>query len=346
MQSQLRLHAPAVARRGLSRLQASARAHRAPGEQPAAELRKIMIARNIARLVRLLLSAAVVALVGTGEPLRAETSAGDAASSPERLQSDIAYGPDPQQKLDLCLPASSGAGAHAAVLLIHGGGWAHGDRRGYGGFCRLAAASGIVGISMDYRLADGLEARWPAQLIDAQLAMRWVKVNATRLGIDPTKVCALGDSAGAHLAVFLGVLRTSISGKYADLYKDASPQAACVIDQSGPVNFVGLQNVPRAMLFGAEAARDGALAEMERRASPIFAVGPQAARMLIIHGTQDDLVPLDQAQQLHDALKRSGVAVKFVEYAGGHGLAGQPPDKIMAIERQDIDFILESAVAE
>ena len=65
--------------------------------------------------------------------------------------------------------------------------------------------------NIDYRLADPAlpETRWPAQLIDAQLAVRFPKTNNAQLGIDPARVGAIGDSAGSQLAVFLGVLTTT-----------------------------------------------------------------------------------------------------------------------------------------
>lgn len=296
---------------------------------------------------RIALGWGMLVIAGAGLLARAETSAtpGPIPASQYGQQTDIPYGPEPQQRLDICAPTNRER-SRPAVLLIHGGGWGAGDKRGYtNGLCKKAAARGIVGISIDYRLADGSSARWPVQLIDAQLAMRWVKANAGRLGIDAAKVCALGDSAGGHLAVFLGVLRDDVPGQYSDLYAGVSPQAACIVDQSGPVDLTGSYRFPAGNLFGRGIARD-ALTQREHEASPIFAVGPQTARMLILHGTQDDKVPFAQAQELYDALKRSGVAAKLISYPGGHDLVGLPRDTISAFQRTELDFIAGLSVSD
>src|SRR5579859_2872740 len=79
------------------------------------------------------------------------------------MKTDIAYGPDRAQVLDICEPTHSIAPAPALVML-HGGAWRSGGRKDWFEGCRRAAASGVVGIAVDYRLADGTAAHsWPAQ---------------------------------------------------------------------------------------------------------------------------------------------------------------------------------------
>ena len=78
-------------------------------------------------------------------------------------------------------------------------GWVSGDKAEGARFLAPLVASGrFAGVSAGYRLAD--EARWPAQLHDAQAAVRWVRANAERHGFDPDRVAAWGWSAGGHLA--------------------------------------------------------------------------------------------------------------------------------------------------
>jgi acetyl esterase/lipase len=92
-----------------------------------------------------------------------------------------------------------GARNAPAVLIIHGGGWRQGDRsqlRAYG--LRLGRA-GDVCVATEYRLTP--EAPWPAQIEDVKAAIRWMRANSDKLGLDPARIAVEGNSAGAHLAL-------------------------------------------------------------------------------------------------------------------------------------------------
>ena len=141
--------------------------------------------------------------------------AGPAAAQPSdvEVRSAIPYGPLPAEWGDLYLPAGGGS-ARSAVLLIHGGGWVVGSRADYELIAKSLAQAGMVAFSIDYRLAKAMNpvTHWPAQLVDVQLAVRFLRAHAAEFGIDPARIGALGDSAGGHLAVFLGVLHSIAPG--------------------------------------------------------------------------------------------------------------------------------------
>ena len=112
--------------------------------------------------------------------------------------------------LDLYVPAR-GEASGAAIVYLHGGGWAVGTRRRFGRafvswsptpLDRLAQA-GFVVATADYRLSG--EACFPAQLHDVKAAIRWLRGNAGALEVDPPRVVAWGESAGGHLAVLAGL---------------------------------------------------------------------------------------------------------------------------------------------
>ena len=149
------------------------------------------------------------------------------------VQSNVAYGPLAGETLDLCQPQGA-AGLRPGVILLHGGGWTAGDKSEYSaeytGLCTFLAGQGVVAAAINYRLTP--YNTWPAPLVDAQLAVRYLRANASRLQLDAPRLCSWGDSAGGHLAVFLGVLRTSHSGDQATLDATASPQVACVVDDT------------------------------------------------------------------------------------------------------------------
>src|SRR5689334_18158846 len=90
--------------------------------------------------------------------------------------------------------------------------------------CALLASRGFVAATIEYRLAP--RNHWPAQLVDAQLAVRYLRSQSGALGLDAGRLCAWGESAGGHLAAFLGVLAGVWPGDEAGLYDGASAAGA------------------------------------------------------------------------------------------------------------------------
>jgi pectinesterase len=88
-----------------------------------------------------------------------------------------------------------------AIVCIHGGGWAKGTRQSMGKVARTLAYNGYVTATIDYRLSG--VAGFPAQIEDCKAAVRWLKMNADRYGIDASRIGATGHSAGGHLAALL-----------------------------------------------------------------------------------------------------------------------------------------------
>jgi acetyl esterase/lipase len=238
------------------------------------------------------------------------------------VRSDIAYGPDRQEVLDICAPKNRDKAPIPALVMLHGGAWHSGGRKDWFQTCRRAADSGVVGIEIDYRLVDGTATHsWPAQLVDAQLAMRWVRAHAADYGIDPNRICAIGDSAGGHLAVFLAALDHIAAGDHAGLLPDVSPQADCAVDWFGPVDFSGFltrSSMMRTMFVGVKPAD---YAAAERGASPLAAIGPHTAPILIAHGADDRMVNISQSRTLQDALNRDGIPNRLTIFQGGHEFA-------------------------
>lgn len=267
-----------------------------------------------------------------------------ATSVPVGVQHDVAYGPLPDEKLDLCEPKST-AGTHPGVILIHGGGWHSGDKSGFEPVCTYLAGQGFVATTINYRL--GPAHHWPAQVVDAQLAVRWMRAHAASLDLDPTRLCSYGSSAGAHLAVFLGVLHTIHAGDEANLYTDHSPAATCVVDEFGPVDLADLngsnatptpaQQQALSALFGSATPQSDPA--IYRDASPIIDVSAQSAPTLIVQGTQDTTVPPAQSQELQSALQRAGVSVQYLAYPGGHGFSGLSTEQVRAITLQTVQYL-------
>jgi acetyl esterase/lipase len=98
-----------------------------------------------------------------------------------------------------------------AVVYYHGGGWVVGDLDSHDASCRLlAAVSGCLVVSVDYRLAP--EHPFPAAVDDSLTAYRWVHQHAAELGFEPGRVGVMGDSAGGNLAAVVALEARSGSG--------------------------------------------------------------------------------------------------------------------------------------
>lgn len=123
---------------------------------------------------------------------------------------DCAYGPHPRNRLDL-YREGEGGGPRPVLLFVHGGGFLVGDKggdgNGNGGWAnahlgRWAAANGMLGAVMNYRLAPG--ETWPAGAEDVAAAVTWLQEHAAEHGGDPERIVLLGTSAGSvHIAGFL-----------------------------------------------------------------------------------------------------------------------------------------------
>lgn len=118
---------------------------------------------------------------------------------------ELAYGGDPKQRLDLMVPAGAAADGDGAPLLffVHGGGWSIGDK-GMGGATKGPWANrlGWAYVSANYRLLPQVTVE--QQAADLANALAWLRANARARGLDPDRIVLMGHSAGAHLVALLG----------------------------------------------------------------------------------------------------------------------------------------------
>ena len=236
-----------------------------------------------------------------------------------------------QLHLDVYQPVQQGSGLRPAVILIHGGGWTDFDKSTMRGMGQFLARSGLVAFSVDYRLFNGKDNLWPAQLDDVQRAVRWVRANAAKYGVSPDHLGAFGHSAGAQLAALLGMEDTRDNSDPALAKYPSRVQA--VVDVSGPTDFTtesGAEDTAfLARFFGGDYAKRP---EVWRDASPADHVSKQDASFLIVHGTRDDNVPIAQAQELFEKLQAAGVPVAFIKVDDAHTFRTPEARRQLAIE--------------
>lgn len=235
------------------------------------------------------------------------------------------------QVLDLFLPAE-GEGPFPTLLYIHGGGFALGDKRD-GHLKKLLECldRGWALAAIEYRLSG--EALFPAAVQDCRSATRYLRANAEKYHLDPTRFAAMGGSAGGNLSAMLAA-----AAKAADLDDPACPHnalscAVCAaVDWFGPTDFTVMDQQAREngfsfcdhdMPHSAESCYLGKpLPECDQaqvqRANPIHYLDSDMAPILIEHGSNDHLVPPAQSLLLYDAiLQKLGAG-----YADYHVLDG------------------------
>ena len=276
-----------------------------------------------------LLAVSVVLLLGSSV----------AADEPYEIEvhEEIAYGIGGDQRLYLDIAVPVGAdGLRPAVLYIHGGGWAGGKRQDLGGEIRRMAARGYVAATITYRLAP--KSLFPAAVEDAKTAVRYLRANVGEWNIDPERIGAVGFSAGAHLAMMLGVMQNG-DGLDGDSWnsawegQDASVNA--VVSYVGPTNLLSdyppvSQQIVANFIGGAKDEKRDAY----ERASPVTYVDQRDAPMLLFAGTRDQLVPWDQAVQMAQALTEAGIPGRIELCLGqDHGLNSPEIDHAAEIER-------------
>lgn len=213
--------------------------------------------------------------------------------------------------MDIARPSQGGP--FPAVVAIHGGGFTSGDRSAYGVLLGRLAARGYVAATVDYRLAPATQ--FPTALQDVKAALRFLRANAQKYAIDPNRICAIGEAAGANLALLLaltpGVPEFDLGGPHSD----QSSRVACAVAVNALADLARLDpKVPEGAGLPQYLGGDPANAAAEYRlASPISWVTPAAPPILAIHGPRD----ADQSQRLVDALKRAGATADLLSVDPG-----------------------------
>ena len=276
------------------------------------------------RLVRSAMARTLFALPWFAGLLTAPIAVAD-----EPTLSDILYGSvgDIALRLDLYEPTQRRQ-ERPLIIWVHGGAWRSGSKSSVP-IVKLRE-QGFAIASVDYRLSP--VAKFPAQTHDIKSAIRFLRANADRFGVDANLFVLAGSSAGGHLAVLaavsdgvpelsgnLGVVENISSSVQAVVSFYGAGNLQTILSQSTPF---GLDvRIPALQLFlGGQPEHQPTLA---RLASPVEHIDSRDPPLWLFHGDQDPQMPINQSHELVGAYKKVGVPVHFeVVYGGKHGGAG------------------------
>lgn len=203
-----------------------------------------------------------------------------------------------------------------AILFFFGGGWNGGTPVQFEKQCAYLASRGMVAITVEYRVKSRHGVKAVSCFRDAKSAVRWVRVNAGRLGIDPDRIAAGGGSAGGHLAGALGTI-SAFDEPTEDKSVSAVPNALVLFNPAlvlAPVEGYDFGNAKKI------AGLENRLGVPPEQLSPYHNISSNLPPTIIFHGTADKTVPYATAELFAKQARKKGNRVELVPYQGqNHG---------------------------
>jgi len=220
---------------------------------------------------------------------------------PPPADARITYGHDPNQFFDLRAPKDSKL--HPLVINLHGGYWrAKYDLVHTGHLCAALAAKGFVTANLEYRRVGNDGGGWPGTFADIRAAHAFLRQNAKRYSIDPSRIIAAGHSAGGQLALCLAAHEPGIKGVISLAgVSDLQRAFDLHLSNNAVVEFLG--------------GTPGEVPDHYREADPMQLSIPKAGQWLV-HGTADDTVPVAFSRDYAAAKQKKKENAHLLELEG------------------------------
>ena len=193
--------------------------------------------------------------------------------------------------------------------------------------------AGFAVVSINHRAST--EAKFPAQIQDVKAAIRYVRGNASKYGLDTSFIGITGYSSGGHLSSLAGTTNGVKSRKFGKVkvdiegqlgqYTNESSAVNAVVDWFGPIDMSRMErcetykdaNSPEAVIIGGPSAENP---DMVRAMNPMSYIDKKDPMFLVIHGDTDPVVPYCQSEYFSEALKKVGCLEDFITVPNGnHG---------------------------
>lgn len=204
----------------------------------------------------------------------------------------------------------------AAAVFFFGGGWRSGSPSQFAEHCRYLASRGMVAMTADYRVSSRHGTKAIDCVEDGKSAVRWVRANADRLGIDPQRIAAGGGSAGGHVAACTGVV-PGLESAEGDSTISSVPNALILFNPA-----LVLAEVDGKDPFDNErmASLRGRVGDDPKKISPLHHVSAGDPPTIIFHGTGDTTVAYWTAERFAEAMRDAENRCELVGLDGaGHG---------------------------
>ena len=209
-------------------------------------------------------------------------------------------------------PGHRASDRRAAVLFFFGGGWKGGSPGQFLPQSLYLAQRGMVAIPCDYRVSSRHGVIPQDCLRDAKAAIRWARANATRLGIDPDRIVAGGESAGGHLAAAVALVPGFEDGGHTNV--SSMPNALAVFNPA--VVLAPVEGQPGLLsdekIADIRARTDGRPQEI----SPYHFVRAGLPPSILFHGTKDEAVPFPTVELFAKAMIAAGNRCELKAYEG------------------------------
>lgn len=243
------------------------------------------------------------------------------------------------QKMDVFIPGDNANGV--GLFFIHGGGWKGGYRTQWHPVADYYCKKGYTCASAGYRLAPS--AVYPTQIEDVRLAMSVFLERAKQYRFDPSRVAAVGSSAGGHLTAMLAtILADDELGWTPEVrIRDTRPRSVVLYYPATNLHPEDNFDKTKPLIAGLFGRSDEEVAGLYESASPIDRIDGSELAALLIHGDTDDLIPLEHSIRFRNKLLAGGGKAKLVVLSGAkHGFGGGVNSPAQVESLQAIDRFL------
>ena len=203
----------------------------------------------------------------------------------------------------------SGAAPKPAIVFFFGGGWAGGTPTQFYPQCEYLADRGMVAMAAEYRVKSRHNTTPFECVMDGKSALRWIRKNAAKLGVDPERIGAGGGSAGGHVAAAVATV-PGLNEEGEDLSISCLPDTLVLFNpvyDNGPGGF----GHPK-------------LKDRYREISPMHNLREGMPPTIVFLGDQDRLIPVSTAEKFRDEMRKLGNRSELVVYPGqSHGFFNQ-----------------------